>query len=236
MSKQFLAVIIAIILVFVGVVVVTNNKSSNSSSKKSGGGTLTQHIEGKGTTGVTLTEYGDYQCPYCEQYYSTVKQVQAEFGDQIKFQFRNFPLVSLHRNAFAAARAAEAASLQGKFWQMHDALYEPSNWQVWTGASDPSSNFVQLAQQLGLNVNRFKTDFASDQVNGLINADMAEGNKLGIDGTPTFFVDSKQVQIANNLSDFEKVIKAEIAKKQPASQTSSSTPAAVQSTSSSSGQ
>jgi len=232
MSKQFLAVIITIILVFVGVVVISNKSSNSGSSKKSSNSTLTQHVEGKGTTGVTLVEYGDYQCPYCEQYYSTVKQAQTEFGDQIKFQFRNFPLVSLHRNAFAAARAAEAASLQGKFWQMHDALYEPSNWQVWTSASDPSSNFVQLAQQLGLNVQQFKTDFASDQVNSLVNADMAEGNKLGIDGTPTFFVDGKQVQIANSLGDFEKVIKAEIAKKQPASQTSSSTPAAAQTTSS----
>jgi protein-disulfide isomerase len=210
MSKQFLGVIVAVILVFVGIFAFSNNNPKTSSSKSSAG-TLTQHVEGKGSTGVTLVEYGDYECPFCGEYYPTVKQIQSEFNDQIKFQFRNFPLVSIHQNAFAGARAAEAAALQNKFWEMHDALYQDQT--QWSGASDPTPFFNQYAQQLGLNLTQFKTDYASSKVNNLINADLAEGNKLGIQGTPSFFLDGKQVQVANNVSNFETLIKAEIAKK-----------------------
>lgn len=213
MSKQFLGVLIIVILVFVGIFALSGNKSGNS-GKAGSTGTLTQHIEGLGKDHVTLVEYGDYECPYCGQYFPTVKQVQSEFSQQITFQFRNFPLVSIHQNAFAGARAAEAAALQNKFWEMHDALYETQS--QWTTASDPTPFFDQYATQLGLNQAQFKQDYASGKVNDLINADMAEGNKLNIQGTPSFFLDGKQIQVANSLGAFETPIKAEIAKKVPA--------------------
>lgn len=215
MSKQFAAVIAAIILLFAGVIIISNHKSNTTKSAGSTA-TLTQHVEGSPSTGVKLVEYGDYECPYCQQFAPTVQAVAAEFKDQIQFQFRNFPLVNVHQNALAAARAAEAAAVQNKFWEMHDALYQPSNWQVWTTASDPTTYFTQYAQGLGLNVAQFKTDFASSHINDLIQADMAEGTKLNIQGTPTFFLDGKQLSLTNNtVAAFEKVIKAEIAKKQP---------------------
>ncbi len=135
----------------------------------------------------------------------------AEFNDQIKFQFRNFPLVSIHPNAFAGARAAEAGALQNKFWEMHDLLYE--NQSQWSAASDPTPYFTQYAKQLGLNAAQFQTDFASSKVNDLVNADLAEGNKLGVSATPTFYLDGKKVDIANDITAFEKLIKDEIAKK-----------------------
>jgi protein-disulfide isomerase len=218
MSKQFLAVIVVIILAFVGIIALGGSKNNSSSGKS---GTLSEHIEGNGQDHVTLVEYGDYQCPFCGQYYATVKQVQSEYNNQITFQFRNFPLTQLHPNAFAGARAAEAASLQGKFWQMHDLLYEqnqlyynggqPAN--SWIGASDPTPYFNADAQLLGLNVNKFKQDYGSDAVDNVINADMNEGNKLSVNATPTFFLDGKQVQINNSVSSFQQVINAEIAKK-----------------------
>jgi protein-disulfide isomerase len=208
MSKQFLGVIVVVILIFIGIFALSGKKSPSSSGKA---GTLTQHIEGQGKANVTLTEYGDYECPFCGQYFPTLKQVQTEFNSQIFFQFRNFPLVSIHQNAFAGARAAEAAALQNKFWEMHDALYETQT--QWSSASDPISLFNQYATQLGLNLAKFKTDYASSTVNNLINADMAEGNKLNVQGTPSFFLDGKQVQIGNSVASFEKVINAEIAKK-----------------------
>ncbi len=121
MSKQFWAVIIAVVLVFIAIFAFGQKSTGNTGN---GSGKLRQHIEGLGQDHVTLVEYGDYQCPYCGEYYSIVKQVEAEYNNQITFQFRNFPLVSIHQNAFAGARAAEAAALQGKFWQMHDILYE----------------------------------------------------------------------------------------------------------------
>src|SRR3982751_2371511 len=140
MSKQFWGVIVAIIIVFVGIFVLTGNKS-DTKSQNSNSSAATQHTMGKGTSGVTLVEYGDYQCPFCGEYYPTLKQVVAKYGDAIKFQFRNYPLTSLHQNAFSAARAAEAASLQSKFWQMHDLLYETQT--QWSAAKDPTSYFNQ---------------------------------------------------------------------------------------------
>jgi protein-disulfide isomerase len=231
MSKQFLAVIIAVILVFVGIFVF-GQKSPNSTS--SSNGTLSQHIEGLGQDHVTLVEYGDFECPYCGQYYSIVKQVVAEYNNQITFQFRNFPLTSLHPNAFAGARAAEAAALQGKYWQMHDLLYEQnqayydSNETLsnWVGASNPQTFFDQDATQLGLNLTKFNQDYASNQVNGTINADMAEGNKLGINATPTFFLDGKKISVGESAAQFQSLINAAIAKQAgKASSTSNSTSA-----------
>lgn len=209
MSKQFLAVIIVVILAFVGVFIVSNNKSNTGSSKSAG--TPTNHVEGQGKSGVTLVEYGDYQCPYCEEYYPIAKQVAAEFSNQITFQFRNFPLVSIHQNAFAGARAAEAAALQGKFWQMHDALYDYQS--QWSTASNPTLYFNQYAQLLGLNVAQFEKDYSSTQVNNSINADMSAGNKLNIQGTPTFFLDGKEIQVAATVSAFNQQINAAIAQK-----------------------
>lgn len=212
MSKQFMAVIAAIIIVFIGIFVVSSKPGSSTKDSKSGA-TLSQHVDGISTATVTLTEYGDFQCPYCQQYEPTVEQVKTEFKDQIKFQFRNFPLTQLHPNAFAAARAAEAAGIQNKYWEMHDLLYQTQNWQVWTNAKDPNPYFEGYAKQVGINVATFKTDFASSKVNDIINADQAEGTRLGITGTPTFFVNGKQTQIPNSLTSFEKVLKSELSKK-----------------------
>ena len=210
MSKGFLGVIAAVIIIFIGIIAFGgNNKSSSSSSSSTG--KPSKNITGKGSSGVTLIEYGDYQCPYCEQYYPTVKSVVTEFNDKIFFQFRNFPLTNLHRNAFAASRAAEAAALQGKFWEMHDALYDPADYQAWTVAANPNPNFEQYAAQIGLNSAKFKKDFASDQVNQTINADMEAGNKLKITGTPSFFINGKKVEIANDLKSFQKVLNEAIA-------------------------
>jgi protein-disulfide isomerase len=228
MSKQFMAIIAVIILLFVGIIVVSGNKSNGTGGGKAS--TPTQHVEGQGKSGVTLVEYGDYQCPFCGQFYPVVKQVQTEFNNQIFVQFRNFPLVSLHPNAFAAARAAEAAGMQNKFWEMHDALYQTQ--QQWASASDATPIFSQYAKQLGLDVTKFKADSASSKVNDLINADTAAGNKLKVSGTPTFFLDGKQLQVgqANTaLSTFESQIKAEIAKK--AGQSSAPAPASPGATS-----
>lgn len=219
MSKQFWGVIAVIILLFVGIFVLSGSKSGDSgSNSKSSAKQLTNHTKGAGTTGVKLVEYGDFQCPYCEQYSTTVDSVVQEYGDKITFQFRNFPLTSLHQNAFAAARAAEAADLQGKYWEMHDALYLASNWQDWSESKSPTKLFESYAEQIGLNATQFKKDFGSTKVNDRINADLSEGNKLGITGTPTFYVDGKQVTINNTPDSFKKVLDAAIAKKSSAKQ------------------
>jgi protein-disulfide isomerase len=220
MSKQFLAVIAAIIIIFVGITVIGNHKSSNNSGSSSA--KPTNHVEGEGKDGVTLVEYGDFECPYCGEAYQVVTQVEQEYNQQITFQFRNFPLTTIHPNAFAGARAAEAASLQGKFWQMHDLLYAQNveyydsneTYNTWVGASNPLPDFDSYAKELGLNVAKFNQAYSSNQVNDSISADMTAGNKLGITGTPTFYVDGKQIQLTSyTVQAFQKYINAAIKQK-----------------------
>ncbi len=211
MSKTFWGILAAIVVVFGLIFVFThkNNSGSNSSSSSK----PTEHIEGNGKSGVALVEYGDYECPYCEEYYPIVKQVVQNEFNNITFQFRNFPLTSIHPNAFAGARAAEAAGLMGKFWQMHNTLYTYSNWSKWSTSSNPVPYFDKYAEDLGLNLATFKTDFSSSKVNNMIQADMAAGNKLNIQGTPTFFLDGKQIQVSPSVSAFENLINKAIANK-----------------------
>lgn len=217
MSKSFLAIVAAIILIFLGLYSFGGSDKTTSSSS----GVLTSHIKGLGKSGVKLIEFADYQCPYCKLYAPIVKQVQEKYNDQIFIQFRNYPLVNSHPNAFAAARAAEASALQDKFWEMHDLLFSPNNWASWTAATDPTVLFREYAKSIGLNLTQYNSDFASSKVNDLINADKAEGDKLGVSGTPSYFLDgvsipnSKLVDSNNqpSLAAFEKVIDEAIAKK-----------------------
>src|SRR3989344_3502741 len=148
-------------------------------------------------------------------------RARAGTEKNIKFQSRTLPLSSTHPNAFAAARAAEAASLEGKFGEVHDALYTPANWQSWTTSSSPRELFNSYAKQIGLDEGRFQTDFASEQVNDSIQADIGEFNKTGRPmSTPTFFLNGIYVENSkftdqNNRPQFEKfkeVLDAEIAK------------------------
>lgn len=219
MDKRFWAIIGVLLVIVVGAIVISNNKNKTNTTNSNVA--PTNHVEGKGSTGVRLVEYGDYECPICEMYYPVVKQVQAQFNDQIYFQFRNLPLTSIHQNAFVGARAAEAAAMQNKFWQMHDTLYENQN--SWAQSSDPSTFFTQYAKQLGLNVSKFQQDETSDYVNSVINADMSAFNKTNQqEATPTFFLDGKYIsnaQLVDNngqpsATKFAAVVSNEIASKQ----------------------
>src|SRR3989338_1330685 len=222
MDKRFLAILSTLVVIFVGIFIFTQ-KSSNETSGVKGSTTTspTNHVEGEGAKNVTLIEWGDFQCAVCEAYEPVIGQIRAAYAKDIKFQFRHLPLLSIHPNAFAAARAAEAASLQGKFWEMHDALYNSANWQSWTTSSSPRELFNSYAKQIGLDEGRFQTDFASEQVNDSIQADIGEFNKTGQQmSTPTFFLNGTYVENSkftdqNNRAQFEKfkeLLDAEIAK------------------------
>lgn len=199
MDKRFLGVILVIILIFGGVLLFNKNSNGNGNAQP------TNHVMGTAKNNVTLLEYGDYQCPACGRYYPVVKQVVAEYQDRIQFQFRNLPLNQIHQNAYAGARAAEAAALQNKFWQMHDALYEGQ--ASWSESSNPKPLFDNYAKGLGLNIAQFDKDFASDNVNGTINADIAAFNKTGATtATPSFFLNGKQINPGASASDFEALL------------------------------
>lgn len=202
MDKRFAGILVACVVVLGIVFVFTNKKSAAPSSGS--GSKLSNHIIGENAKGVNLTEYGDFQCPYCGQYYPIVKQVVEKYKADIAFQFRHFPL-SQHQNARAAARAAEAAAKQNKFWEMYDMLYQQQS--SWENSQSPMTVFESYAQQLSLNMAQFKKDYASSEVNDIINADYAEGVRLGVDSTPSFFLQGKKLDPApKDVDGFSKVI------------------------------
>jgi protein-disulfide isomerase len=138
-------------------------------------------ISGPEKAKITLVEYGDYQCPYCGQAYPIVKKIQEKLGDDLRFVFRNFPLAEIHPNAMNAAEAALSAGEHGKFWQMHDSLYEHQN------ALD-DKHLVQYAGELGLDTPKFKNDLRNQTHSSRIEEDFLSGVRSGVNGTPTFFI------------------------------------------------
>lgn len=139
------------------------------------------HAQGPATAPVTLVEYGDYECPYCGQAYPIVKQIQERLGDQLRFVFRNFPLSQMHPHAEQAAEAAEAAGAQGKFWQMHDLLYEHQR------ALD-DKRLERYAQTLGLDLEVFNAALSRHSEAQRVREDFRSGVRSGVNGTPTFFI------------------------------------------------
>lgn len=205
MDKRFAMILAAIVVVLGGVFWFTKDKSTTKTNGNTSTAALSNHVIGANAKKVNLTEYGDFQCPACGAYHPVIKQVIEKYKNDIVFQFRNFPLTSLHQNARAAARAAEAADKQGKYWEMHDVLYEQQ--KSWETSSNASSVFEGYAAQLGLNIDTYKKDYASNEVNDVINADYNEGQKLNITGTPTFFLQGKKIEdTPRDLDGFSKLI------------------------------
>lgn len=207
MSKRFLVVLLVCVLGLFGVYVATSKKDSKDNGGKTTGDTskVSNHVIGENSKKVTLVEYGDFQCPACGQYYPIVKQVKEKYAKEIQFQFRNFPLSQIHQNARASSRAAEAAAKQNKFWEMHDLLYD--NQASWQSSNNTAPIFESYASQLGLDLTKYKADYASTEVNDIINADYAEGAKLGVNSTPTFFIQGKKLEKnPQNLDEFNKLI------------------------------
>lgn len=220
MDRRFLT-ILAIIIVVLGGIFVFSKQSADNKSGGTSNSQPTNHLIGQGKKGITLTEYGDYQCPVCKTYHGTIKQVVEKYKDDIYFQFSNLPLISIHPNAFSSARAAEAAGLQNKYWEMYDKLYE--NQTLWSNASNALNTFKTYAKDIGLNMSKFETDYASERVNDAINADIDAFKKTGKEmATPSFFLNGKAVSNSSltepstggpSLEKFSALIDAEIAKK-----------------------
>jgi protein-disulfide isomerase len=139
------------------------------------------HIQGQAEAAVTLVEYGDYECPYCGAAYPIIKEVQARMGERLRFVFRNFPITTAHPHAEQAAEAAEAAATQGRFWEMHDVLYE----------NQSRLDDVDLrgyAEQLQLDVESFGSELAEHVHAERVREDFMSGVRSGVNGTPTFYI------------------------------------------------
>lgn len=156
-------------------------------------GNIKENVRGKADSKVLLVEYGDYQCPGCASASTNVNKLVEEYGDRIGFVFRNFPLPSIHANARTASASAEAAGLQGKFWEMHDLLYErQDDWSL-ADATKRTDLFKQYAVTIGINSDKFVDDLASSAVSKKINFDVALGKKFEVDATPTFFLGGEKL-------------------------------------------
>ncbi|MEO6109604.1 MAG: thioredoxin domain-containing protein [Candidatus Saccharimonadales bacterium] len=156
-------------------------------------GQIADHTFGKTDSKVVLIEYGDFQCPSCGGAHPQIKALTEEYKDKILFIFRNFPLTTIHPNARVASAAAEAAGLQGKYWEMHNLVYESQDeWNTLTGAAR-TDKFVEYAVALGANKDQFLKDLAASAVNQKISFDQALAKKDSVDATPTFFLNGKKV-------------------------------------------
>ncbi len=174
--------------------------------------TQTDHVRGAKDGKVTLVEFGDFQCPACGAYESIVRQVLVDNKNTLKFSFRHFPLVQIHKNALLAAKASEAAALQGKFWEMHDILYDKQ--EEWGGALNAREFIMVYATTIKLDIAKFSSDIESKAIEEKILAELREGVKLGIQGTPTFFLNGKKIESnLRNLAEFNAMIKDDVSAK-----------------------
>lgn len=196
MNKSFWAILGVAILALVGIFIFSGGKASDTSS---GAFAYTEPLlnpqahdysVGQGTK-ATIVEYADFQCPYCAAYSPLMDQVKQTFGDEVKVIFRNFPLAT-HAQSMAAHRAAGAAANQGKFWEMHNVLFQ--NQDSWSGNTSAAAIFETYAEQLGLNMDQYKTDVASDLVYEKINSDIDSGRTLGVSATPTLYYNGTKLE------------------------------------------
>jgi protein-disulfide isomerase len=139
------------------------------------------HVRGPAAAPLTLVEYGDYECPYCGAAYPIVKEIERILADELRSVFRNFPLSEIHPHALQAAEAAESAAAQGRFWEMHDRLYENQK-------RLRTKDLLTHAQALGLDVERIETELDQHAYEARVRDDFLSGVRSGVNGTPTFFI------------------------------------------------
>jgi protein-disulfide isomerase len=162
------------------------------------------HLQGNPKAPVILVEYGDYQCPHCGHAYPIVKRVQDHFGDKLGFVFRNFPLNEIHPAAESAAETAEFAATKGKFWEMHDAIFEHQR-----NLSDDS--LMSLAKQLGLSPTELRDAWSAETFTPRVKSDFVGGARSGVNGTPTFFINGHRHDANFEFEDLVEAINAALA-------------------------
>jgi protein-disulfide isomerase len=163
-------------------------------------------ITGSTTAPIVIVEYSDFQCPACSAYHPILKRLLTEHGNEFAFVYRHFPLPQ-HKNAYASAIAAEAAGKQGKFWEMHDVIFEHQ--ADWQDLEDPTALFTEYAKTLGLSLTQFATDLKDTDgvLHAKAEASLKEGEKTGTQGTPTFFVNGKMIDNPRSYEAFTAILK-----------------------------
>ena len=166
------------------------------------------HIRGPQNAQLTLVEFGDYECPSCGAWHPFVKEILARYPGQLRLDFHHYPLVSVHPNAMAGAIAAEAAGEQGKYWEMHDALFEHQ--REWGESRDPKPIIMNLASRIGLDLNRFEQSMASPALQNRILQDVSKAQDLHIEGTPTFFLNGEPIHPKPSMEELVQLIETRL--------------------------
>lgn len=202
MKKHFWKITLAVVVVLMGA---SFAYAHYISTKANEGVVIVPHIQGDQNSKVKLTEYGDFQCPACGQFYPIVKQVLEKHGSDITFEFKNFPLLTIHPFALPAAKAAEAAGQQGKYFEMYDKLY--TNQDTWSKSATPEVYFLQYAKDLGLDIALFKQHIKASAIEDHIKDQFNEARGLGLTGTPSFYLNGEKMEF-QTLDDFTGAIDA----------------------------
>lgn len=209
-AKILTGILIVVVGGMIGLFALANKSAPAPTGDKTKIIRANSHKTGSGP--VQLVEFGDYQCPACGAAYPNLKQIMKDYDGKVTFYFRNFPLTQIHQNAMMGAEAAEAAGAQGKYWEMHDALYD--NQKEWgeLPASDAETKILGYAKGLGLNTDKMKSDIDNEQYKQVIEQDMADGNALGINATPTLYINGTQVQGGYDYATIRDAINAALKK------------------------
>ncbi len=168
--------------------------SGQSAKENNVGIEIKTHVKGNEQGVITLVEYSDFQCPACAAYQPTIEKIMTDFGENIKFEYKHFPL-PIHPLAESAARAAEAAGQQGKFFEYHDSLF--ANQGVWSRMANPSSAFSKYAEDLGLDMEKFNRHYSSTLLRDKVRSDAREAVQMQVTGTPTFFLNGTVMKITS---------------------------------------
>ncbi len=209
--------IVTIVIVFGGIFLLSKGSASSNPSATSIPQKITSErlvrddspVNGTKDAPVTVVEFGDFQCPACGAAYPIVEKVLNEYPGKIRLVFRHFPLQQ-HQNALPASKAAEAGSVEGKFWMMYNLLY--TNQAKWSVEGDPTNTFLSYADEIKMDREKFKTAMNDSKIMDKINRDKDDGNALGVTATPTFFVNGIKLQGVPSYEDFKSLIDSELAK------------------------
>lgn len=204
MKKHFWKIAGLVALVALGASFIYSSKAAEKANE---GVVIEDHVKGNPDSDVVLIEYSDFQCPACGQLEPVLQEVMDKYGDQIRFEYKHFPLITIHPFALPAARASEAAAQQGKFWEMHDKLFE--NQTVWSGGSNADAYFIKYAEEIGLDVPTFRKHLSSSLISDSITESFKEAQGLGLTGTPSLFLNGHKMTFTT-YADFIAQIEAAI--------------------------
>lgn len=210
-AKPLTVIVIAVGIAVAGAVFlsrrpaqVSETSAASRADVKPGGG----HLRGPEAAKVTLVEFGDYQCPSCGAYAPVVLEVLRRYPQQVRLEFHHFPLISIHPFAMTAAMAAEAAGEQGRFWEMHDMLFDHQ--QIWSQSRNPEPDFLSYAARVGLNQNAFMQAMRSPQLQDRILQDVVRARDAKIDSVPAFFIDGQRIRPELSVDDFVNIIETKL--------------------------